>query len=285
MTKQGLIELGIGAAWLVGLAAAIRTGDIFLTQSPLGAAVVGAVIADLGATRARVRWQGTPGDEPKEAKKEAGKKKAEDEPQPDRAQQAREFGLGLGLGLAITAVAFGTSIAAGWASASASGLVSGLVYAVPRAVAIAVRDELLYRGLVLTVARRAGIPARVSLPFAAIAGASAIALAPGASPGAAILALAAGLAFGAMWLTRNGAFAAVGAHTGWNLFTGAGLHGALVDSIFARGELGDGARAAGPPALVAAALWVLVALLLLWKGARGASRGPGKEPGSSTVTT
>jgi hypothetical protein len=175
---------------------------------------------------------------------------------------AREIGLGLAVGLAVTAFALGVSLAAGWAHAESGAIVSGLLFGGARAAAIGVRDELLYRGVVLFFATRAGLPPRLAVAYAAVAGAAAIALAPGASVGAALVALAAGAAYATLWLSRRGAFAAIAAHAGWGLFAGAGVHGALVEATFSHGDLGEGVRPAGPPALVATLAWIAAAFLI-----------------------
>jgi len=51
-----LAELGIGAGWLIGISAALRVLDTLLGQAPLASALLGAILVDLAAGRAGVRW-------------------------------------------------------------------------------------------------------------------------------------------------------------------------------------------------------------------------------------
>src|SRR5262249_24765506 len=49
-----LVEIALGVAWLVGLSAALRVLDLAL--GPLPKVIVGALVVDLAAGRAGVRW-------------------------------------------------------------------------------------------------------------------------------------------------------------------------------------------------------------------------------------
>ncbi len=51
-----LAEIGIGLAWLLGAAAMLQIVELLLGRIIMGAAIAGAVIADVASTMAGVRW-------------------------------------------------------------------------------------------------------------------------------------------------------------------------------------------------------------------------------------
>ena len=237
-----LIELALGAAWLIGLSAALLILDIALGRSVVGVAVAGAVIVDLAAGWAGVRW-------------DFGARRAYPE-------AARRVGAGVAIAALVVALTIAVSLAAGWASLGVGRPSLTLLLAVLRASATGVRDELLFRGIPLAACARAGVPAPLARLFAALAGAAPIALASNVSPAAIALAAGSGWLFATLWQRDRGAWSAVGAHAGWMLITGALTHGELLDLDWSIGNLTLGPRASGAPAWIAAALAVGVALLL-----------------------
>jgi hypothetical protein len=249
-----LVELGLGAAWLVGLAAGVQLLDQIVGPANLAAAIFGALLIDIAAGRVGVRWDrdDIAADAPKHAAQRVG------------AGAAVALATG-GLALAVAAVFHWFHVEA-WAQPSAA-----LAFAAARAAAVAVRDELLFRGIPLAVAARAGVPAPIARAFAALVSGAAILMIPGVTPAAVALAVASGWLFAALWERDRGAWAAVGAHGAWILLLGSALHGGGIDAAWTTGELAVGASAAGPPAWVAAAALVVAAAALprlRWPSAR-----------------
>ena len=48
--KSPLVEIGLGVAWLLGIAAAVRIVEALLWRSVIGVAIGGAVLVELGAS-------------------------------------------------------------------------------------------------------------------------------------------------------------------------------------------------------------------------------------------
>ncbi len=146
---------------------------------------------------------------------------------------------------------------------------AALALAVARAAAVSVRDELLFRGIPLAAAARAGVPAPIARGFAALVSGAAIVMIPGASPAAVALAVASGWLFASLWERDRGAWAAVGAHGAWVLLIGSMLHGGLFDVDWTTGNLAIGASAAGAPAWLAAGVLAVAGVLVVrWGAAR-----------------
>ncbi|WP_437673255.1 type II CAAX prenyl endopeptidase Rce1 family protein [Sorangium sp. So ce131] len=245
--QRRLIDLAIGAAWIVGLAAVLRLTSLLLSSSPLAAALAGAVVADLAAARAGVQWL-----DPRERADPA-----------HRARVARRIGLGAALGALAVLLALGVAVILGWARVEAGAPSASFGFALARAAALAVRDELLLTGIPFATAARAGLSSRYALGFSALAHGAAIGLAPGASAASFALATALGALTAALWRRGRGAFAAVAAHASFIALAGAGLRGSLLDATWADGALAAGTRAFGPPAwLTALTLAILAALIL-----------------------
>ncbi|MGK4002030.1 CPBP family glutamic-type intramembrane protease [Sorangium sp. So ce1036] len=245
--RRRLLELAVGAAWLVGLAAVLEFLSVLLGSSPLAAALAGAVLADLVAARAGVRWS-----DPLE------------EAAPGHLARAlRRVGLGAALGALAVLLTLGASVVLGWASVEGGepSLSSG--FALVRAVAFAVRDELLLTGIPFATAARAGLPSRFALAFSALAHGAALGLTPDATAASFAMTTALGALTAALWRRSGGAFAAISAHAVFNLLAGAGLRGALLDVTWIEGALTAGARALGGPAWVAAATLAALAALVL----------------------
>jgi hypothetical protein len=254
-----LAELGIGAAWLVGLGAALQIADAVLGRSPVPAAVASAVIADVVAGFAGVRWTTEADGRPSEGETDAG-----------LALKRALFGAG-----AAVAAAFVTLVAAaifGWARVEGGSPSTGLALALIRSTAIGVRDEMFLRGIVLVTAARAGVRPLVAAGFAALAGGAAIALTPDAGPSSIALAVGSGLLFAALWQKQRGAWAAVGAHAVWVFFVSTGLRGGLLDVTWSQGSLAAGARSYGGPAWLAAVVCAALGFVVLfWKKAEAPS--------------
>lgn len=237
---------------MVGLAAAIHVVASALGQSPLAATLAGAVVADLGGSRAGVQWA-----DPAEA----------DGDDTWRAwrRALQRVALGAGVAAAAAAGTLGIALALGWASAALGQPSWTLALALLRAAAAAVRDEILLSGIPLATAARAGLPASYAVVFAALAHGAAVALVPGAGGAAVPLAIALGALAAALWRRHGGLAAAVSAVATFGLLTGAGLRGSLLDVTWPGSVVHAGARASGPAAWLAAAVLTAIAVLIAFQ--------------------
>jgi uncharacterized protein len=237
-----LAEIGMGLAWLLGTAAALQIVELLFSRFIMGVALGGAVIADIASTWAGVRW-------------DEGKKR-------EWKDAVARLGAGAGIAAAVIAATFAIGAVMGRIEVRSGALSIGIFLAILRSAAVAVRDELVFRGIPLVAAARAGVPKPVARGFAALAGAASIALLPGAGPASIALSAAYGWLFATLWQRDRGAWSAVGAHGAWALLTGALLRGGLVDIAFREGNLGLGPRASGAPAWIAAGVAIVAAAVL-----------------------
>jgi membrane protease YdiL (CAAX protease family) len=237
-----LVELGMGVAWLLGTAAALQAAEMLFSRFVMAVAIAGAVIADVASTWAGVRW-------------DQGEKRA-------WKDAAGRIAAGAGVAAAVIGVTFAVGAVLGKVDVQAGAPSVGIFLVVLRCAAIAVRDELIFRGIPLVAAERAGVPAPIARGFAALANAAVIASLPGVSAASLVLAAATGWLFATLWQRDRGAWSAVGAHAAWALLTGALLRGGIVDMAFKEGNFGLGPRASGAPAWIAAAVAVAAAVVL-----------------------
>lgn len=237
-----LVELGMGLAWLLGTAAALQAAELLFSKFIMAVAISGAVIADVASTWAGVRWdEGT-----KRAWKDA----------------VGRLAAGAGVVAAVIAVTFAVGAVMGRVEVRAGAPSVGIFLVILKCAAIAVRDELVFRGIPIVAAGRAGVPTPIARGFAALAGAASIASLPGVSVASLVLAAATGWLFATLWQRDRGAWSAVGAHAAWALLTGAVLRGGIVDMAFREGNFGLGPRASGAPAWIAAGVALVAAALL-----------------------
>ena len=280
--KRGpLVELGIGAAWIIGLGAACQMAAVALHSNPLAVIMVQAVAVDLAVGRAGLKWD----------------PEANDNTATERRNAMRGIGIGAGVGLAVIALVLGVSAALGWAAFSAHGPTTSLALGGMRSIAIGVRDAQLFAGLpvyfvgraLLASARggatkapgasaaeeRAGSVSRVSaVVFSALLGGAALALMPAATPANVALAMSVTGATAALWSRDGAGWAAVGLLGGWTFLAGAVFRGGLVDVAWSKGALAPGVVADGAPAWIASALFVAVAIAAL----RVARKSAGEPP-------
>lgn len=257
--RAPLAELGMGAAWLVGLSAASLIVGALIPSNVLAAAVLQALVVDLGAGRAGVRWDPA----------------ADEKGGIHYGNAARRIAIGAGAALGVTALVIGAGAAMGWAKVSAHGPTISLAYGVIRSIAFGVRDGLLYAGLPLYfVGRAKGTPKVAGVVFGALAAGAAIALQPQATPAGVTLAVAVAAAVAAFWAHDGVGWAALGVAAGFPLFAGSVLRGGLVDVDWewGKGLLAPGLKADGAPAWIAAAGFLAMAGVLVWK-ARGRVKG------------
>jgi membrane protease YdiL (CAAX protease family) len=237
-----LVELGMGVAWLLGTAAALQAAEMLFSRFVMAIAIAGAVIADVASTWAGVRWD--------EGEKRAWK------------AAVGRLAAGAGIAAAVIAVTFAVGAVLGKVDVQAGAPSVGIFLVVLKCAAIAVRDELVFRGIPLVAASRAGVPPVAARAFAALASTATIVSLPGVSAASLVLAAATGWLFATLWQRDRGAWSAVGAHAAWVLLTGALLRGGIVDMAFKEGNFGLGARASGAAAWIAAGVAVVAAVVL-----------------------
>lgn len=239
-----------GAAWLLGLAAANHLVETVIAQNLLAATVATAVLSDLGASRAGVSWADP---------------SAHDE---SRAAIVRRVLRAAAVALAAALVVLLAGLALGLAEVGVAAPAWTTLLALLRAIAIAVRAELLLRGVVFHFAARAGLGEPWRIGFGALASGALLALAPFATAPAVALAIAGGALFGVVWSRLGGAWAAVAAHATWVFVLSSVLRGAGLDVRWSAGTLAEGVRASAAPAWLGAAVLCACAVALLAKAPR-----------------
>jgi hypothetical protein len=132
---------------------------------------------------------------------------------------------------------------------------------VVRCGAYAFRDELLFRGVPLALARDK-VPRPWPVLFCALLGAAPLALVSPWHVEALVLAVTSGLVFALIWSDGAGGLVAWASHTGWLMAIQIGLQGSALDVEWKAGNLASGADAAGVPAYLAAATFLVVAIRL-----------------------
>ncbi len=251
--RQRLAILATGAAWLIGIRAGLVLLAAVIGTQPLAEAVLGALVVDVLAGRAGLSW-------------------SEDEP--TKRELLRRTLVGAGLGGALAGAALAVSLAAGWATITATGVGAAALVGTVGVAAGAVRDELLYRGLPILFAARAGVPRWAVVAFAALASPSGFLFTAATTPGAVALSIGAGALFAVLYLYGRGAWIAVGAHASFAIVTDVLARGGLADLQWASGELAEGAAATGAPAYVGAAIAIAMAAWRAREGARASKATP-----------
>ncbi len=233
--------LAIGAAWLLGLRAALLVLGGMLGSSDLAHAAIGALIVDLAAGRIGIAW---------------ALDALTGSALTLRVVRAALISLGVvGATVVIASVAGQVSLRAGVPDAvSLLSLVS--------LSAAAIRDELLYRAIPFHFATRAGITRRFVLPFAAAMSLTPI-LASNPSVASVALTFASGLLFGSIYAHAQGAWAAIGAHAAWSIAIGPMLKGMPLEAVWKQGEVSEAASAGGPAAWIAALVTTAAALFVV----------------------
>jgi hypothetical protein len=192
----------------------------------------------------------------------------------------RWAGVGAAVALGVHGAVVALAAVAGWAHVHAGAPSVAALTALVPAIAHAVRDELLLRGVVLSACARARVPAVAGIVFAGLAGGASIAMEEGVSAAAVALAIASGWLFAAVF-RRGAAWAAVGAHAIWVLGITALTRGWLLDVHWLRGRLAMGAGADGGAAWLAAGACVIAAVVVHagWGAGAGAAGTP--RPGGT----
>ncbi|MFO0592982.1 MAG: hypothetical protein U0441_35905 [Polyangiaceae bacterium] len=254
--RAPLAELGIGAAWIVGIGAACQIAAVLLHSNPLAVVMVQAVLVDLAAGRAGLRWDPA----------------ANDNTSTEGRDALRGVGVGAGASLAVIAVVLLANVALGGVKIDVHTPTLSLALGALRAIAIAARDTQLYAGLPLFFAARAGVRRPPVVVFAGLMAGSAIAFMPGATPANVVLAASVMAAAAALWSRDDAGWSAAGLVGGYTFIAGTALRGGLADVAWKKGALSPGLVADGLPAWLASALFVAVAVFAM----RGASAGKTK---------
>ena len=241
------------AGWAVGLSGLVSLVGALLAQHRAGSLAVQTFAAEWGAGQLGVAWSDP------------------EAPVPSNALLARRVARGAGLGL----LAAGTSLVfASLTGAATFGRPRATPYELLAGLAIAtflaMRDELILRGLTLRIFRHTLPPLARLLVCGAVAAAAHVAQLPDASlasfvttaAGGCSLAIAAmsGVCFGALWLHERGAWTACGAHVAWGLTTPSAISGGLWDARSATSVWGG---AGGAVQGVDASGAITVALVLI----------------------
>lgn len=245
-------EIARGVAWLVGTAFAVRLVETLIGRSPLGAALAGAVVVDLAMTRAGVRWDDLDDTKSKESS----------------ARTWRGIGIGVAVASVLVVVPLVIGLIVGAATIAPGTFSSTLIFGVLRSAADGVRDELLYRGLPLLVALRAGVPRHLAIAYAALAGAAPMILTERLSWEALLVALVQGVLFAMLWVRTNAAWTSVSAHAAWFFLAGVGLRGAIVEVSWTSGLLAENARIRGLPAMICVVVTILLTVFVSKKLAK-----------------
>jgi hypothetical protein len=210
-------------AWGLVFYGGVQLAGALLATNATAAAAVQAVLAEWGAGRIGIAWSDSRA------------------PSPTGRAIATRAAKGAGLGAAAAASVIVFAILARAARATWSGaLIGQIAIGLVVAALVAVRDELLLRGVVLrTVSPLA--PSTIAL---AACGAAAAAARFGTTTGATPIELATaalrGIALAALWRRDRGAWMAVAANAAWTWATGSVARGGLLDMDFAPTLWGGG---------------------------------------------
>jgi hypothetical protein len=236
----------------------------YFAQNATAAAVLQAVLAEWGAGRLGITWSDPLAKAPTV-----------------RAIVRRALrGASIALTGAVALLGFALVTKAARLEPNAPSLVPILVGLVVPAF-VAMRDELLLRGLVLRVLP-AETPRALSLLACGLSQVAATIGADDASRGAATLVTAGlgGVVLGALWRRDRGAWMAWGAHTAWSWASGPLAHGGLVDVRASLTPWGGGDQGLGAGWAAVTALVPMTALLVLLESryeAKEASRANGEK--------
>ena len=243
--EQGPARL---AAWGLGVVGVSKLAGALLSSTSMAGMVAQAVIAEWGLGRIGVTWS-DPLEEVPETK----------------AIARRALG-GAAIGLLAAGALLGLAAAtraALFAKADAPGAVLGI--GLLSAGFVAMRDELLLRGLVLRVTE--DLPARgLRLVACALTAGCAATAEPGATPASVAATALLGVVFGALWIRDRGAWLAWGAHTAFTFAVGTLAQGGLVEARVARSAWGGGDAGLLGGFVAVAALAPLAIAAFAWAG-------------------
>jgi hypothetical protein len=243
MTRPAdVLAIARGGAMLLAAGVASSALEWAFSKRPILAVVIGAFLLDRWAQSLGARWM--PAGDVKERSFT-----------PDRLALGVATGLGLGL------VAVLASAALGFAHVSVvRPSLMGFGLGIVRTAAYAFRDELLLRGVPLSL-MQGHVPERWAIGFCAALGVAPIALsATTAAPLA--LGAAAALFYAMIWQIGAGGFGAWATHVGWRIAVEVVAGGSVLDVVYEKGALPSAEGASGLPGYLGAAAFVLAATAL-----------------------
>jgi hypothetical protein len=217
--------------WLLATGLTLRAAEAIIDVHPLFTLGIGAVAVDFVANRLGVRWN----------------EKDQESPGLDLRLPLFGAALGFGIGFLVTALGLVTRTAHLAGAAMSFG---PFAVGVLRAAFSSLRDELLYRGVPLAIAR-GRVADKWAVPFSALFGAAPLVLEPSARPESIVLAVLSGLFFARLWRRGAGGSLPCGAHFGWLLAADTVFRGAPLDLRWTAGSLAADASAALLPAWLA----------------------------------
>jgi hypothetical protein len=233
-----------GVAWILGIRALLLALASFLGNSPLAEAVLGALIVDVASGRAGVAWVSE---------------------EIERTQLRKRCVYAGAVAFVAIGLALAASLVGGFAAIRAGAPSVMLLASLLGAFTQAIRDELLLRALPFRFAREAGVADGPIVIFTALLSPTGFLLS-GASVPAVFFSLCSGLLFAAIYARWSGAWAAIVAHSVVLAVSGPLVRGGLLELSFVRGELADGALAAGAPAIIGGVLMSFAAMFVWVKG-------------------
>jgi len=244
-------------AWGVALEAGILFAGMYLARNATGAAAVQAVMAEFGAGRLTVTWSDPA------------------RPMPTTPAIVRRALIGAGWAAAFVVLLVGVAVATKAATVQGVNSVglAQLAIGVVLAALLAVKDELVLRGIVLRA-----FDGAVSTPWQlAICGLVAAAAAWGMSQGAPLESVSAGalgVALATLWKVDGGAWMAWGARATFHFLTATVTQGAVLDVRAAPGTWGggdSGLLAGGAGATVAVGVGIFAVAAYFRKNRRSSS--------------
>lgn len=241
MAKTDILSFAAGCANVLLVGAAVFLIDGFFESNQLASLVLGTAAVVLLGGRVGLRSDES------------------DESSP--ASLARKMMFGLGVGVLFGLLALGASALLGWAKLTpGSPLGMGALFGLVVPIVQAARDELMYRGVPLTVAE-GRVPDAVAIPFCALLGVAPHLLSRFTVEGLFLIGTS-GLLFGLLWRLGRGMYVGWGAHAGWLFMIGAGSRGVLLEATWAKGSLIPPEQARGPAVWLVAVLFVLACVVV-----------------------
>jgi hypothetical protein len=238
-----LAELVTGAAWLLGLTAALLIADGLLHQMPMARALLTGLATSVAVGRAGVVW---------------------DEQDPAGTNYARGARLavsGFARGATASLVGVVVAVLAGWVTIGPGRPTVGTVLAIVVACATSVREELLYRALPFQFAKRAGVPMLGAVAFTALLSPSAILLSPGIKPEAVMVSLGFGFLSARILATTGSVWGAIASSFAGRIVLGPTFQTGLFSFAWQRGVVTMSPLASGPIAWIVATFAIAVGIL------------------------
>ena len=226
-----LIEIAKGALYLLIGAAAVRIVGMWL-GNPMSSAVFGAAVVSLLLSRAGLSTE------------------------PLSIDRGRKMVGSCLQGAAPILIIALLAVTLGQATVHISTPGTSWIFGTIESIGIAYRDELLLHGLVLLFAKRAGVPPRWAVIYAATASVAAIASLPEATVAGLALTGSAGLWLASLWQIKGDAWFPFAAHFGWVWLATTVLAGEPFDLAIQHHNLPYGASASGWMAWTAAACFL-----------------------------